>query len=281
MASSSKPNPRSKNQASKRKPAFSKDSKLTKPFTPKKSYVSKTEQAGLIRLNRFLSNAGIASRREADKLIELGLVSVNGKTVTELGAKVDPRVDVVKYDDRVLRPESLRYVLLNKPKDYLTTTEDPMERKTVMTLVLDACKERIYPVGRLDRNTTGLLLFTNDGEMAKRLTNPKHGFPKLYHVETVEKVKASDLQKIRDGVKMEEGFIRAEEVEYVGDDTHQIGVRIHQEKNQIVRRIFEHLGYTVKKLDRVMFAGLTKKDLSRGRFRHLTEKEVGFLKMIR
>lgn len=281
MASSSKPNPRSKNQASKRKPAITKDSKLNKPFTPKRGYISKTEQAGLIRLNRFLSNAGLASRREADKLIELGLVSVNGKVVTELGAKVDPRVDVVKYDDRVLRPEALRYVLLNKPKDYLTTTEDPMERKTVMTLVLDACRERIYPVGRLDRNTTGLLLFTNDGEMAKRLTSPKHGFPKLYHVETVEKVKAVDLQKIREGVKLEEGYINAEEAEYVGDDAHQVGVRIHKEKNQIVKKMFEHLGYTVKKIDRVMYAGLTKKDLTRGRYRHLTEKEISFLKMIR
>ncbi|MFN6378466.1 MAG: pseudouridine synthase [Flavobacteriales bacterium] len=281
MASSSKPNPRSKNQAAKRKPAIAKDSKLNKPFTPKKSYVSKTEQAGLMRLNRFLSNAGIASRREADKLIELGLVSINGKVVTELGAKVDPRVDVVKYDDRVLRPEALRYVLLNKPKDYLTTTEDPMERKTVMTLVLDACRERVYPVGRLDRNTTGLLLFTNDGEMAKRLTSPKHGFPKLYHVETVEKVKSTDLQKIREGVKLEEGYINAEEAEFVNDDPRQIGVRIHKEKNQIVKKMFEHLGYTVKKIDRVMYAGLTKKDLARGRYRHLTEKEVSFLKMIR
>lgn len=234
-----------------------------------------------MRLNRFLSNAGIASRREADKLIELGLVSINGKVVTELGAKVDPRVDVVKYDDRVLRPEALRYVLLNKPKDYLTTTEDPMERKTVMTLVLDACRERVYPVGRLDRNTTGLLLFTNDGEMAKRLTSPKHGFPKLYHVETVEKVKSTDLQKIREGVKLEEGYINAEEAEFVNDDPRQIGVRIHKEKNQIVKKMFEHLGYTVKKIDRVMYAGLTKKDLARGRYRHLTEKEVSFLKMIR
>lgn len=281
MASSSKPNPKSKNQAAKKKPKFNKESKLTKPFTPKKGYISKTERSGLIRLNRFLSNAGIASRREADQLIELGLVSVNGKVVTEMGAKVDPKVDVVKYDDRVLRPEAMRYVLLNKPKDYLTTTEDPMERKTVMTLVLDACRERIYPVGRLDRHTTGLLLFTNDGELAKRLTDPRHGFPKLYHVETVEKVKPTDLQKIRDGLKIEEGFIRAEEVEIVGDDPRQIGVRIHQEKNQIVRRIFEHLGYSVKKLDRVMYAGLTKKDLARGRYRHLTEKEVSFLKMIR
>jgi 23S rRNA pseudouridine2605 synthase len=234
-----------------------------------------------IRLNRFLSNAGVASRREADRLIELGLVSVNGKVVTELGIRVDPNKDVVKYDDVVLRPERLRYVMLNKPKDFLTTGDDPEGRKTVMWLVKDACHERLYPVGRLDRNTMGLLLFTNDGDLAKRLTNPKSGFPKLYHVETAEKIKGADLDKIREGLKLEDGIVKAEEVSLVNGSNYEVGIRINSAKNRVVHRIFEHFGYTIKKLDRVMYAGLTKKDLPRGRYRHLTEQEVSFLKMVR
>lgn len=236
---------------------------------------------GMMRLNRFLSNAGIASRRDADKLIELGLVKVNGKVVTELGMKVDPRVDVVKYDDKNLRPEKLQYVILNKPKDYLTTSEDPLERKTVMHLVHDACKERIYPVGRLDRMTTGLLLFTNDGEMARRLTSPKNGFPKLYHVETIEKIRGEHIDAIREGLRLEEGFVKADEISLVNGDPRQVGLRINTSKDRIIKAVFEHFKYTVKKVDRVMFASLTKRDLPRGRYRHLTENEVNFLKMIR
>jgi 23S rRNA pseudouridine2605 synthase len=283
MASSSKPNPRSKNQKSRKAPLVKEDSKLNKPFVPRKSYISKTEASGLMRLNRFLSNAGIASRREADKLIELGLVSVNGKIVTELGVKVDPRVDVVKYDDRNLRPEPMRYILLNKPKDFLTTTDDPQERKSVMFLIQNACKERVYPVGQLDRNTSGLLLFTNDGEMAKRLTRPKHGFPKLYHVELLEKVTGAELSKMRDGIKLDDGFVKVDEVDFVGDgkDQRQVGVRITSAKSRVVRSLFEHLGHKIKKLDRVMYASLTKKDLPRGHYRNLTETEISFLKMIR
>lgn len=243
------------------------------PRTPRKP--------GEMRLNKFLSNAGIASRRDADQLIELGLVTVNGKVVTEMGYKVNIHTDVVKYDDKSLRPEKLRYVLLNKPKDYITTMDDPEERKTVMFLVKDACAERIYPVGRLDRQTTGLLLFTNDGELAKKLTHPRYGVQKLYHVETVEKVKGTDLDAIRKGVKLEDGLIVPDEVAFVGEDQHQVGIKIHSGKNRVVRRIFEKMNYTVKKLDRVMFAGLTKKDLSRGRYRHLSEQEVAFLKMIK
>ncbi|MEZ4798987.1 MAG: pseudouridine synthase [Flavobacteriales bacterium] len=255
---------------------------LVKPYTPYGSRQQKTED-GMIRLNRFLSNAGIASRRDADNLIQLGLVSVNGKVITELGAKVDPRKDVVKYDDRTLRPEPMRYVLLNKPKDYLTTSDDPMERKTVMTLVLDACKERIYPVGRLDRHTTGLLLFTNDGDLAKKLTAPKFGFPKVYHVETVDKVAPAVLDQIRSGVKTVDGFIKVEEIEYTGDGTdhRSIGVRLNNARTAVIRNLFETVGVKMKRLDRVMYAGMTKKDLPRGRYRHLTEKEVSFLKMIR
>lgn len=236
---------------------------------------------GLIRLNRFLSNAGIAARREADKLIQIGMVKVNGKVVTELGVKVDPRVDIVKYDDKNLKPEKLQYVILNKPKDYLTTSEDPLERKTVMHLVHEACKERIYPVGRLDRVTTGLLLFTNDGEMARRLTSPKNGFAKLYHVETLEKVRGEHMDAIREGLRLEEGFIQADEISLVNNDPRQVGLRINSSKDRIIKAVFEHFKYTVKKVDRVMFASLTKRDLPRGRYRHLTENEVNFLKMIR
>jgi 23S rRNA pseudouridine2605 synthase len=236
---------------------------------------------GLMRLNRFLSNAGIASRRDADKLIELGLVKVNGKVVTELGMKVDPRVDIVKYDDKNLKPEKLQYVLLNKPKDYLTTSEDPLERKTVMHLIEGACKERVYPIGRLDRMTTGLLLFTNDGEMARRLTSPKNGFPKLYHVETIEKIRGEHIDAIREGIRLEEGFVKADDISLVDGDPRQIGLRINSSKDRIIKAVFEHFKYTVKKVDRVLFGSLTKRDLPRGRFRHLTENEVNFLKMIR
>jgi 23S rRNA pseudouridine2605 synthase len=233
------------------------------------------------RLNKFLSNAGIASRREADKLIELGLVTVNGKVVTELGHKVDIVKDVVRYDSVVLKPEPMRYVLLNKPKDYMTTLEETDKRRSVMALIDNACHERIYPVGRLDRQTTGLLLFTNDGEIAKRLTNPRNGIPKLYHIETIEKIKGEHLDAFRNGLELEDGFAKAEDVAFVNDDVRQVGMRIHSGRSRIVRGLFEHFGYTIKKLDRVMYAGLTKKDLPRGRYRHLTDQEVNFLRMIR
>jgi len=234
-----------------------------------------------IRLNRFLSNAGIASRREADQLIELGLVQVNGKVVREMGVLVDPQTDTVKYDDRVLRPEKFRYVLLNKPKDFITTGDDPLERRTVMELVSKACKERIYPVGRLDRQTTGLLLFTNDGDMARKLTHPKLSFPKLYHIETTSKVKPEHLDAWRKGIQLEDGLMKADEVSFVDGDLCQVGMKIRSGKNRVVRRLFEHFGYTVRKLDRVMLGSLTKKDLPRGRYRHLTDQEVAFLKMMK
>jgi 23S rRNA pseudouridine2605 synthase len=238
---------------------------------------------GTERLNKFLSNAGIASRREADELIKLGLVKVNGEVVYEMGMKINFRKDKIQYDNKIINKEKLRYIMLNKPKDYITTTDDPRNRKTVMALVEGLCKERIYPVGRLDRQTTGLLLFTNDGDLAKRLLHPKHGYPKIYQIELVEKVKAEHLRIIRDGFDLEDGFIKADEVAFVGEgnDQHLVGIRVHSGRNRIVRRIFEHFGYTVKKLDRVSFAGLTKKDLPRGRARHLNEKEVQFLMMIR
>lgn len=234
---------------------------------------------GLTRLNKFIANAGICSRREADKLIEQGLVTVNNEIITELGYKIKP-TDKVKYAGHILKGEALRYVLLNKPKNYITTSKDPRNRSTVMSLVEKACKERIYPVGRLDRNTTGLLLFTNDGDLAKKLSHPKHGYKKIYHVWLDKNLKASDLQKIADGLELEDGIATVDSIAYVNGATKkEVGLELHSGKNRIVRRIFAHLDYTVVKLDRVSFAGLTKKDLPRGKCRHLTEKELNLLKM--
>lgn len=234
-----------------------------------------------IRLNKYLSNAGICSRREADVLIQTGLVKVNGKPVTELGYKVKPG-DIVNYDGGTVRAEKKRYVLLNKPKDFITTMDDPMDRKTVMTLVAKACKERIYPVGRLDRNTTGLLLFTNDGDLAKKLTHPRYEVRKLYHVETADPVTYEQVNTLLSGVELEEGgFVKADKVEILKDSKNrEIGIEIHSGKYRVVRRMFEALGHVVKRLDRVSFAGLTKKDLPRGNYRHLTEEEVNYLKML-
>jgi 23S rRNA pseudouridine2605 synthase len=232
-----------------------------------------------IRLNKYLSNAGVCSRREADVLIQTGVVSVNGKIVTELGYKIQPG-DLVQYDGETINAEKKRYVLLNKPKGFITTMDDPRGRKTVMTLVSKACRERIYPVGRLDRETTGLLLFTNDGDMAKKLTHPRYQARKLYHVELHKPVSREDLEKLLKGVDLEDGKTRVDKAEYVDDaSSREIGVELHSGKNRIVRRLFEALGYNVVKLDRVQFSGLTKKDLPRGMFRHLTEQEVAFLKM--
>jgi 23S rRNA pseudouridine2605 synthase len=232
-----------------------------------------------IRLNKYLANAGVCSRREADEFIQAGVVSVNGTVVTELGTKV-MRSDEVKFHDQSVSLEKKVYVLLNKPKDYVTTSDDPQQRKTVMDLVKDACPERIYPVGRLDRNTTGVLLLTNDGELASKLTHPKFLKKKVYHVYLDKNVTAHDLQQIADGVTLEDGEVHADAIEYADDfDKSQVGIEIHSGKNRIVRRIFESLGYRVVKLDRVQFAGLTKKNLRRGDWRFLTEKEVEMLRM--
>lgn len=233
-----------------------------------------------IRLNKYLSNAGVCSRREADVLIQTGVVSVNGEIVTELGYKIK-KGDAVQYDGETINAEIKRYVLLNKPKDFITTMDDPWGRKTVMGLVRKACKERIYPVGRLDRDTTGLLLFTNDGDLAKKLTHPRYEAKKIYQVETNKPVTTEHLEQLRRGIDLDDGRIQCDHAEYVkdGKSAREVGVEIHSGKNRIVRRMFEKLGYEVVKLDRVQFAGLTKKDLPRGFFRHLTEKEVAFLKM--
>jgi len=236
-------------------------------------------EKGLIRLNRYIANAGICSRREADDLIASGCVSVNGKIITELGYKVKDS-DEVNYSGQRLKTEKHVYILLNKPKDYLTTAEDDRGRRTVMELIEGACKERVYPVGRLDRNTMGLLLFTNDGEMTKKLTHPKHLVQKLYHVELDKNLKQDDLLKIQNGVELEDGFIKPDEVSYAGESKREVGILIHSGRNRVVRRIFEQLSYEVVRLDRIMFAGLTKKELPRGRWRRLTDKEIAFLKMI-
>ena len=232
-----------------------------------------------LRLNKFLANAGICSRREADDFIQAGVVTVNGEVVTELGTKI-LRTDEVKFHDQPVTIEKKVYVLLNKPKDYVTTSDDPQQRKTVMDLVKNACPERIYPVGRLDRNTTGVLLLTNDGDLASKLTHPKYLKKKIYHVYLDKNVTARDLQQILEGIQLEDGEIKADDVQYAHPtDKKQVGIEIHSGKNRIVRRIFESLGYRVQKLDRVQFAGLTKKNLKRGDWRYLTEEEVDRLRM--
>ena len=231
-----------------------------------------------IRLNKYLANAGVCSRREADEFITSGAVTVNGEVVTELGTKVK-RSDEVMFHENPVTIEKKVYILLNKPKDYVTTSDDPQQRKTVMDLVKDACPERIYPVGRLDRNTTGVLLLTNDGELASKLTHPKFLKKKVYHVYLDKNVTTEDLQKIADGIDLEDGEVHADAIEYADDRDHsQVGIEIHSGRNRIVRRIFESLGYRVVKLDRVQFAGLTKKNLRRGDWRFLTEKEVDMLR---
>lgn len=257
------------------------------PKTHSRSFSKPKPEDTRIRLNKYIANAGICSRREADTLIENGLISVNGKIVSQLGTKISPD-DVVKYGGETLRKERNVYVLLNKPKDYITTVKDTHDRRTVMELVKNAGKERIYPVGRLDRNTTGVLLLTNDGELAKKLTHPKHGAKKIYHVETDKNVEHRDLKKLTDGVELEEEdgtkeTVKADEAQYSGEHLgkNQLSLVLHAGKNRVVRRMLETLGYRVNKLDRVFFAGLTKKGLERGRWRYLSEKEVGFLKMIR
>ncbi len=234
-----------------------------------------------IRLNRFLANSGVCSRREADVYINTGCVTVNGKITTELGTKVSLSDDV-RFNGQSLCPEKKVYLLLNKPKGYVTTTDDPQERKTVMELVVNACPERIYPVGRLDRDTTGLLLFTNDGDLAKKLTHPSHSRKKIYQATLNKQLTKNDLLSVARGIDLDDGPIAADSINYVDEeDKREIGIEIHSGRNRIVRRIFEHLGYEVTKLDRVYFAGLTKKNLPRGKWRFLTQAEINQLKMLK
>jgi len=250
---------------------------VKRPTTQRTSQAKR--EPGSMRLNRYIANAGLCSRREADTFIATGCVTINGKIVSEMGHQVLPG-EVVSFNGKVISAEKKVYVLLNKPKGYVTTLEDPHADKTVMELIANACTERIYPVGRLDKSTTGLLLFTNDGDMTKRLTHPKYNRKKIYHVFLDRAVSKNHLQEIVDGVNLEDGFVVADSVSYVSEDNKkEVGIEIHSGKNKIVRRIFEHLGYKVDKLDRVYFCGLTKKDLPRGRWRYLTEEEISLLKM--
>ncbi|MBE7696904.1 pseudouridine synthase [Tenacibaculum finnmarkense] len=266
--------PRFATSSSDNKKQFRSDARKPAP-----EQVCKDDTAG-IRLNKYISNSGICSRREADTYIEHGSVFVNGKLMTQMGYKVQP-TDEVRFDGTLISIEKKRYILLNKPKNYITTMEDERGRKTVMELVDNATKERIYPVGRLDRNTTGLLLFTNDGELAKKLTHPKHNVRKLYHASLDKKLSISDLDKLRSDVVIEGKKVFIDAVSYVeGERKTEVGIEIHSGRNRIVRKIFENFGYAVTKLDRVIFAGMTKRNLPRGRWRELTEQEVNTLKML-
>ena len=236
----------------------------------------------LTRLNKFIANAGVCSRREADKLIASGMVKVNGEVVSEMGHKVGA-ADKVEFDGNILQQEKKYYLLLNKPKGFITTTDDPYERKTVMSLIKNACNARLYPVGRLDMATTGLLLFTNDGELAKKLIHPKHSVKKIYHVVLDKKLIKNDMVKISEGIELEDGLIKVDDIAYVSgvENKKEVGVQLHSGRNRIIRRLFESLGYKVVRLDRVSFAGLTKKDIPRGKWRHLTPKEISYLKMLK
>ncbi len=252
--------------------------KKKKPFRQIK-YKENADPNAPIRLNKYLANAGICSRREADEFIQAGVVKVNGEVITELGTKIT-RADEVMFNNQAVKMESKVYVLLNKPKGFVTTTDDPENRKTVMELVKSAATERIYPVGRLDRATTGVLLLTNDGDLASKLTHPKYEKRKIYQVWLDKPVAMEHMQMIADGIELEDGEVHADAISYVTEeDLTQVGIELHSGKNRIVRRIFEKLGYRVLKLDRVYFAGLTKKKLSRGKWRYLTEQEVNMLRM--
>lgn len=250
--------------------------KISKPSRRNDKSAKATPKEG-IRLNKYIANAGICSRREADTFISAGLVSVNGEIVTELGIKVMPG-DEVKFNDKKINPEKKVYILLNKPKDYVTTSDDPEGRRTVMDLIQNACKERVYPVGRLDRNTTGLLLLTNDGELTEKLTHPSYNKKKIYHVELDKPLTRDHLNQIAEGIELEDGPIVVDAINYVDNLKTEVGIEIHSGRNRIVRRIMEHFGYDVKKLDRVYFAGLTKLNLPRGRWRFLSDQEVIRLK---
>lgn len=256
--------------------------RITKEFPAAKKMVKTPVGDEPIRLNKYLAMCGIASRREADELIKIGLVEINGEIVTEMGHKVKPG-DKVKYDGAQLSIEKMRYFIMNKPKNVLSTIDDTKGRRTVMNLIKGACKENVYPVGKLDKMAVGIVLFTNDGDMAKRLIHPKNGVSQLYEIHLKERVKSTHLDALREGITIGSGIIKADEVAYVGDgsDAHKVGLRISSTRNKIVTKIFEHFGYTITKVDRVMFAGLSKKRLQRGEYRELSEQEVNFLKMIR
>ncbi|NLA24532.1 MAG: pseudouridine synthase [Bacteroidales bacterium] len=259
------------------KKEFSSNRRENPKFKKKTSKPQETEKSSLLRLNQYLAHSGICSRRDADELIKQGLVSVNGKIVTNLGTKVKIS-DEVKFKGNVISPEEKVYILMNKPKNYVTTTDDPQGRNTVLDLIRNKCEARVYPVGRLDRDTTGLLLLTNDGELTETLAHPSYNKSKVYQVELDKALKLKDLEIIREGFELEDGFIKVDAIEFIADNKRELGIELHSGRNRIVRRIFEHFGYRIKKLDRVYYAGLTKKDLPRGKWRHLRKQEIAMLK---
>ena len=232
-----------------------------------------------MRLNRYIAQAGVCSRREADVMIGAGVVSVNDKVITELGFKVDPTKDLVRVEGDTIRPEAMRYVLVNKPKNFLGVEYDPSGRRTIGDLIKNACKERVYPVDRIEKESTGLILFTNDGELAKRLNHPKVSLRELYHITLAKKATPEDLEKLTAGFVLDQGFVKAKEVSFVKNDPHEIGMEIHSNRSRIARRMWEHLGHKVLKVDRVVYGPLTKKDLPRGHWRHLTQDELNMLRM--
>jgi 23S rRNA pseudouridine2605 synthase len=261
-----------------KKKSFSKPKRTvgSKFSVPKKGGTAKSNN--LTRINKYLAHSGLGSRREVEKYIASGLVKINGKVVTDLSAKIGPK-DVVQFDGRRIKGEIKRYFIMNKPKDFLTTTEDDRGRRTVMELMKNACDERIYPVGRLDRNTTGVLLFTNDGDMSKKLSHPTNGAAKIYYVLLSKAMTQADFERLEEGIQLEDGFIKPDKVSFVEGKKREIGIEIHSGRNRVIRRVFAELGYEIEKLDRVFFAGLTKKNLKRGQWRELTKQEVDFLKM--
>ncbi len=278
-------NPTNRHNKTKNNP-FSKSKKSHEKkqseFSPREKNKSEkiiSSEEQLIRLNKYIANAGICSRREADVLIETGAVKVNGQVITSLGYKIK-NTDNVEVEGHTIKNERKVYLLLNKPKDYITTTDDPQNRKTVMELVKGACKERIFPVGRLDRQTTGILLFTNDGELANKLMHPKSRIAKLYHIVLNKNFSGKDFEKLSNGIQLEDGLIKPDALSYAMNKKNELGIQIHSGQNRIIRKIFEQLGYDIKKLDRAIYAGLTKKNLPRGKWRFLTEKEIAYLKMI-
>lgn len=278
--SKSKEIPRSREILKSKDKNFRPHPEKIKNFKIKSEPAAVKKDSDTVRLNKYISNSGICSRREADTYIKAGSVRVNGEVITEMGYQVKPG-DEVKFDDSTISPETKRYILLNKPKNFITTMDDEKGRKTVMDLIANATKERVYPVGRLDKSTTGLLLFTNDGEMAKKLTHPKHQVKKIYHVTLDKKLAMADMQKIAANFELDGKMVFVDAISYIDDQPkNEIGIEIHSGRNRIVRRIFEHFDYAVTKLDRVYFAGLTKKSLPRGMWRPLTQQEINNLKMI-
>ena len=249
------------------------------PQKPKLNFAPVPDSTATMRLNRYIAQAGVCSRREADVMIGAGVVSVNDKVITELGFKVDPVNDLVRVEGDTIRPETMRYVLVNKPKNFLGIENDPSGRRSVGDLIKKACKERIYPVDRIEKESTGLILFTNDGELAKRLNHPKVGLRELYHITLAKKATPEELEKMLEGFVLDQGFVKAKEVAFVKNDPHEIGMEIHSNRSRIVRRMWEYLGHKVVKVDRVVYGSLTKKDLPRGHWRHLTKEELNMLRM--